>query len=111
MDNVRFSLIDRQPSVIAGQSIDLNYQDNLELVSPVISDTSTTAIYNFDKNVTETEFLSNLLSRSSHLFNFDVNVIDSFDIISNNTIAMTLIESLIGRIKPAHTAANIRFLE
>jgi hypothetical protein len=111
MDNVRFSLRDRQPSVVAGQSLDLNYQSNLEAASPVIEDTLTTAIYDFDKNVVETEFLSNLLSRSTHLSSFDVNVVDSFDVIMNNAIAMTLIESLIGRIKPAHTRAYVNFVE
>ena len=111
MDNLRFSFTDRQPPIVAGQSLDLNYQSNLEMASPVIEDILTTALYDFDKNEVETEHLSNLLSRSTHLFNFDVDVIDSLDVIMNNDMASALIESLINRIKPAHARAYIRFLE
>jgi hypothetical protein len=111
MDNIRFSLADRQPSVVAGQSLDLNYQSNLEVASPVTDDAITTAIYDFDKNITETQFLSNLLSRSTHLSSFDVDVSDSFDVIMNNAIAAALIESLIGRIKPAHARAYVNFIK
>jgi hypothetical protein len=111
MDNLRLSFQDRQPSVVAGQSLDLNYQSDLESASPVVEDTITTIVLDFDKNVEETEYLSNLLSRSTHLFNFDVNVFDSFDIISNNDTAKSLIKNIINRIKPAHTGASVNFLE
>lgn len=111
MDNIRFSFTDRQTPVVAGKSLDLNYQSNLEMASPVIEDPLTTAVFDFDKNAVETEYLSNLLSRSTYLFNFDVNVIDSLDVIMNSDMASALIESLINRIKPAHTRAYVSFLE
>lgn len=111
LDNLRFSLQDRAPSVVAGQSLDLNYQENREAALPVIEDTLTTAIYDFDKVTEKTEALSNLLSRSTHLFNFDVNVIDSFDRVIGNSQAVSLIRNLINRIKPAHTRSSIKFTE
>jgi len=110
MDNLRFSLRDRQPPVVAGNSLDINYQSDLEAASPVIEDVLTTAIFDFDKNVTETEFLSNLLSRSTHLFNFNIDVIDSFDVISNDEFIKSLIRNLINRVKPAHTGSHVNFL-
>lgn len=111
MDNLRFSTIAREPATVAGVAVDLNYIANLEAALPVIEDDFTSAIYDFDKEIVETEFLANLLRRTTPLFTFDVDVIDSFRKIDGNERARDLIESLINRIKPAHSSAFVRFLE
>ncbi len=110
IDNLRFSYIERPVTMVAGVSVDLDYQANTDVASPVIEDVYTTALFNFDKSPTETEQLSNLLSSSTHLFNFDVNVIDSFDRVIGNDRAESLIRNLLNRIKPAHTGVHVEFV-
>lgn len=110
MDNLRFSNIVRQPATVAGTPIDLNFNANREAVLPVIEDGPTTAIYDFDREIQETKYLSNLYREETPLFNFELEVVDSFNRITDNQRAQDLISSLIGRIKPAHTGAFVSFV-
>jgi hypothetical protein len=111
IDNLRFSNIVRAPAVVAGVSVDLNFSANLEAASPVIEDNYTTKLFNYDRDAEETLFLSNLLSETTPLFLFDVEVVDAFRKIKGNDRARKLISDIIGRIKPAHTQAYVTFTE
>lgn len=111
MDNVRFSNIVRTPATVSGSAIDLNYSLNLSAILPVVEDANTTALYDFNKEIAETEFLSNLLAEATPLFLFDVDIVDSFGRITDNQRAQDLLQSIIERLKPAHTNSFIRFLE
>lgn len=111
MDNLRFSNIIREPAIVSGVGVDLNYNVNLQAVLPVVEDNLTTALYNFDREVEETEFLSNLLSKFTPLYLFDVEVDDSFRRLETNDIAKDLLRQIIDRMKPAHANVFVKFLQ
>jgi len=109
MDNFRVSDIQREPSIIGLTAADLNYNSNLGSVVPVVSDNYTTLLLDFDRNAEETEFLSNLLSKHTPLFNFDVNIDDSFGRMTDSR-SKELMTNVIGRMKPAHTDVLVNFI-
>lgn len=111
IDNLRFSNSVRAPAVVAGSPIDINYSANLESVFPVIEDSMTTALYNFDMSLVETEFLANLLSENTPLFLFDVIIDDSFRRVVDNEDAKQLLIKIINRMKPSHSNLFIKFLQ
>lgn len=111
IDNLRFSNDVRHPARVAMTDIDLNYNSNNSAAIPVVEDNITTAIFDFNRQVEQTEFLSNLLSKFSPLFQFDVEVDDSFRRIIDNPLAKSLLEQIIRRMKPAHTNVFVKFLQ
>lgn len=110
IDNLRFSFGVRAPVSIGRVNLDLNYNDNLAAVFPVITDAITSGLYDFDRNPEQTEFLSNLVSRYSSLFKFDVNVDDGFSKV-NDELARKVLTALLERVRPAHTSILTRFLK
>ena len=111
IDNLRFSSVVREPSDVAGVPMDLNYNSNVESVWPVQDDNGTTGIFDYEEEAEQTEFLTNLYDESTPLFAFDVNVIDSFDVIDGDAKTQDLIRAILNRLKPAHTRAGIIFEE
>lgn len=111
IDNLRFSNAIRRPSRVSGVDIDLNYNANRDAVLPVVEDNTTTALFDFNRVVEETEFLSNLLSKFTPLFLFDIEVDDSFRRIIDSPLAKSLLEQIINRMKPAHTNVFVKFLQ
>lgn len=111
MDNLRFSSIAREPSVVANNNVDLNYNSNTSAALPVIEDVSTTALYNFDRTMEETEFLSNLLDENTPLYLFDVLIDDGFRRLAGNDRAKNLLITLIKRMKPSHANVFIKYLQ
>lgn len=109
IDNLRFSNVQREPSLVGTSAVDLNYNSNLDAVFPVIEDNFTTLLLDFDRSVEQTEFLSNLLSKFTPLFTFDVNVDDSFNRISDQR-SRDLMTNVINRMKPAHTNVLVRYI-
>jgi hypothetical protein len=111
MDNLRFSMQPRSPTSIAGTNYDLNYNSNLDAVSPVTQDALTIGLFDFDKINESTEFLSNLLGEYTPLFTVDINVDDGFGKIIDNTRAKELMRTIIERLKPAHTNILTKFVQ
>ena len=113
MDNMRFSEIERLQSIkIVGDStVDVNYQSNTELAEPVLEDIFTKRILNFDKEISDVEFLATIVNSERGIFRFTVGVIDSFDRVIGNTRLEDLLLELINTIKPAHTEAIVNFVE
>ena len=74
----------------------------------LLAQTNTTP-RDFDRNVEPTVFLSNLLSKYTPLFTFDVNVDDSFERV-NDTRSRKLLTNVIERMKPAHTKVYVDFI-
>jgi hypothetical protein len=110
LDNLRFSNTIREPSLVAEQHVDLNFNTNREAVFPVVEDNFTTALLDFDRELEETEWLSNLFSKHTPLFLFDVEVDDSFRRLTDQR-SRDLLESIIGRMKPSHTNLFVKFLQ
>lgn len=110
MDNLRFSNIERPPSLIGLLEVDLNYNANNDSVSPVTSDDHTTTLLDFNKNIEETEFLTNLLSKYTPLFLFDVEVDDAFRRLTDERSRMIL-TNILRRMKQSHTNIFVKYLQ
>jgi hypothetical protein len=102
IDNLRFSNKVRSPAIIGNSAVDLNYNENLQTVLPVIEDNFTTKLLDFDKSAEETNFVSNLLYKTTPLFQIDVEVDDSFGKIKQQRYK-DLLSTVLDRLKPAHT--------
>jgi len=113
IDNIRFSEIQRLASLsVSGDDvIDVNYQANTDLAEPVVEDTFTSRIVNFDKEISAVEFLATVVNSERGIFRFNVDVIDSFNRVIGNERLEKLLTTLINTIKPAHTEAIINFIE
>ena len=108
MDNIRFSRImrdaERDPS---GEYIDTNYSSNIDTVLPVIKDNSTTLLINFEQEDSEDKYAT-IIDPEGGIFNFDIEVLDSFGKINSDDIEDLIVE-LVNRLKPAHTNALVKF--
>jgi len=113
MDNLRFSEVQRLQAikVTTNDTIDINYNANLDLAAPVVEDLDTTKLLNFDQTIEAVEFLATVINTERGIFRFEVEVIDSFDKVIGNTVLENLLIDLINTIKPAHTESVIRFVE
>jgi hypothetical protein len=122
MDNIRFSnalrtitYLGEQDGTMVGQGPgrligkDLLYTSNVNAAQPVIEDALTSLLINFDTDQTENEHLAMVRSASSGIFDFFVEVIDTFEL-ADTDLTRALITSLINRIKPAHTRAFVSFI-
>jgi hypothetical protein len=122
IDNIRFSnvlrtitylgeqngtMVSQGPGRLIGK--DLLYTSNVNAAQPVIEDALTSLLINFNTDQTENEHLATVRSASSGIFDFFVEVIDTFEL-ANTDLTKALIISLINRIKPAHTRAFVSFI-
>ena len=116
IDNIRFSSEPRSiiymgglgPGRLIGK--DLLYSSNINVVQPVISDAITRLLLDFDTDQKEVEYLSIVRNKSRGIFDFYVEVIDTFNLADTDLIK-ELITNLINRLKPAHTRAFVSFIK
>ncbi|KKN72147.1 hypothetical protein LCGC14_0413590 [marine sediment metagenome] len=111
IDNLRLSNRARSPLTVAGQDIDINYSTNLDIVFPVIEDAFTTFLWDFDAIRFKTDDLSILRDEEFGIFNFTLNVIDSFDIVLGNAKIQQVLESLVFALKPAQSKIEINYIQ
>jgi len=111
LDNIRFSEIERLQSVrlTTNGAFDVNFTSNTEFVEPVVEDSNTTGLFDFNKEEGDIEFLATLINAERGIFRFEVEVIDSFDKVIGNAQLEELLKGLIDTIKPAHTESIIKF--
>lgn len=110
-DNIRLSNIARAPLSVGGQSRDINYSSNPNSVLPVVEDLFTTKLLDFNKLVFKAEDMAILRDEAFGLFNFDITVIDSFDIVLSSAKIQQVLESLIYALKPATSKVNIDYVQ
>ncbi|MDX1373634.1 MAG: hypothetical protein R3321_14270 [Nitrososphaeraceae archaeon] len=108
LDNLRISNASRPISVLIG-GFGLG-PDSVSTL-PVIEDNFTTSLDDFDEEEAEQEGGAILIDRETGVFDFTVNVIDSFDKVRNDEECRQLIIDLLNVIKPAHTRVEVIFLE
>ena len=114
MDNIRFSDELRDITYLGGSGPgqligrDLLYTSNINTAQPVVSDALTRLLLDFDTTQAEVENLAVVRNASSGIFDFYVDVIDSFSL-ADTTLIHDLITALINRLKPAHTRAFVSF--
>ena len=110
LDNLRFSRKNRR--VVKDSSddyIDVNYSSNLNTVNPVSNDDATTLILNFENSMQDDDSFATVIDSSRGVFNFDIEVVDDFGRINKEETEDLMIE-LVNRLKPAHTNANVKFV-
>ncbi len=110
IDNLRISNIARTPITVAGQTKDINYSSNLDIVYPVVEDVFTTYLLNFDKTITKADDFALLRDERFGIFNFTLNIIDSFGIVLGSAKVQQILESLISALKPAQSKVEIKYI-
>ena len=101
----------RSPLIVASQAIDVNFSENLDIVFPVIEDAFTTFLLDFDTTRFKTDDLAILRDEEFGIFNFTLNVIDSFDIVLSNAKIKQVLEALVLALKPAQSRVNIQYIK
>lgn len=92
-----------------GESIDVNYNSNINVAFPVTEDLYTTFLLDFNSTLVKNEDFATLYNKNSGIFNFSVNVFDSLDIINNNIKVKEILEVLIKTLKPANSRVFIKY--
>ena len=111
MDNIRFSRESRRfKADVLGTFFDDNYSSNLNAALPVISDDLTTKLINFNKEIKKDINLASITDAKNGIFEFDINIIDSFGKIQSEEVEDLIIE-LAKRLKPAHSNCLVKFEE
>ena len=110
IDNLRISNISRPLFQPFGEPIDVAYSSNLNIVYPVTPDLYTTLLLDFNSLVALNTSYATLVNRMTGLFDFTVNISDSFDILANNSISQSVMVTLLETLKPANSSVYIRYI-
>jgi len=110
LDNFRISTISRPVYAPYGEPLDVNYSTNLNTVFPVTEDLFTTYLMNFDKKMVLNDNFAILKNRKTGLFDFSVNIIDSFGIVNSSIKVQEVLEKLIKVLKPANSRVFIQYI-
>jgi hypothetical protein len=111
IDNLRIRNKKKQPITIFGQQRDNDYTSNLTAALPVVPDVYTTYLSDFETVVQKVEDFTILRNAKTGIFDFDLKIIDSFDVISSNTRVKDLLESMVSKLKPAVSRAFITYVK
>ena len=110
MDNLRISNTARKSTYVAGQPFDINYSSNSDIVYPVVEDAFTTYLLNFDSLIKKETDFALLKSSNFGIYDFTMNVNDSFGIISSSAKIKQIFETLILALKPAQSRVTLNYL-
>ncbi len=111
IDNLRLSNIARKPIIISGQPVDINFNSNTSLVLPVVEDAFTTYLMNFDSLLSKNSDFAISRNEKFGIFDFTLNIIDSFGIVSSSAKVKQVLETLIDALKPAQSRATIKYIK
>jgi len=111
IDNFKMSRIHKEPIVVNGQEFDNDYTSNTSVALPVVEDVYTTYLNNFNTSTTKIEDFAILKNRATGIFDFNMDVIDSFDIINSNARVEEITTALINQLKPAVSRAFIKYVK
>lgn len=109
-DNLKISNVSRSPLICSGVAIDENFQTNIDIVKPVVEDLYTLYLINFDQILGKNDDFSTLRDERFGIFNFIIDVIDSFRIVSDSDKMDQILRELIGALKPAQSKATINIV-
>jgi hypothetical protein len=110
-DNLKISNKAIDPIVIAGQPRDVYFNSNTDFIYPSITDAFTTFLLDFDKSVQKTNDLAVIYDPTYGIFNFDINIIDSFSIVTGDPRVQAVLEALINSLKPAVSTVGIKYVK
>jgi len=109
LDNFRISNISRQIYAPYGEPLDVNYSSNLDIVFPVTADLFTTYLLDFNATTFKNTDFSILKNKNTGLFDFSINILDSFGIVSSSSKVQQVLETLIKILKPANSRVFIQY--
>jgi hypothetical protein len=110
-DNLKISNKAIDPFVISGQPKDVYFDSNVNFMYPSITDAFTTFLFDFDQTIEKTEDFAIIRDAIFGIFNFDIDIIDSFDIVTGDIRVKTVVEALINTLKPAVSKVGIRYIK
>jgi hypothetical protein len=110
-DNFKISNRAIEPLIVAGQPMDVYFNTNVNFIYPSIEDAFTTFLYDFDQFVEKTEDFAVIRDPTYGIFNFDIDIIDSFDIVTGDERVRTVLEALIEALKPAVSKVGINYVK
>jgi hypothetical protein len=110
-DNLKISNKSINPLVVGGQSKDVYYNINKDFIYPSIEDAFTTFLFDFDQLVEKVTDFAILRDPTVGIFNFDLNIIDSFGIVLGDAKVKKVLEAMIAALKPAVSKANITYVK
>lgn len=108
ISNFRISNIDRISVKFLNEKIDINYNNNLNVVEPVVNDLYTTYMLDVKNELLLIDNFAKV--QDSNSFNFSVDAFDSLSYIGNNEKLKSLIVKILDLLKPANSVANVNFL-
>lgn len=111
IDNLKISNISRSPTVVGSQPKDVNFSSNLNVVYPSVEDVYTLYLLNFDSLLTKIDDFTLLKSEKFGIFDFTLDIIDSFGIVSGNAKVKQILETLISTLKPAPSRATLNYID
>lgn len=109
-DNFKISNRAISPLIVSGQPVDIDYNTNMNFVYPAVTDAFTTFLYDFDSAVEKTEDFAVVQDPIYGLFKFDIDIIDSFNIVTGDERVRTVLEALIYALKPAVSKVGIHYI-
>lgn len=108
VDNFRLSNKYRDTFKYLGESLDINYLINESL--PVVQDLYTTYLLDSDIEYNLFEDFSILINKNSGIFEFVINIFDSFNILEDNPYSKTILEKLLNVLKPANSRIFLNYI-
>lgn len=110
-DNLKISDRSINPLLVGGQVKDVYYNSNVNFIYPSVEDSFTTFLFDFDQLVQITDDFAILRDPIFGLFNFDIDVIDSFGIVTEDDKVKKILVAMINALKPATSKVNIKYFK
>jgi hypothetical protein len=108
-DNLKLSNKAISPIVVSGQPMDVYFNTNKEYIYPSIEDAFTTFLFDFDQYIEKTEDVAVIRNPIYGVHNFDLDIIDSFNIVSGDQRVKTVLEAMIKALKPATSKVGLKY--
>lgn len=109
-DNFKISNRAYDPITVSGQPKDVYFNTNVDFIFPSVEDAFTTFLFDFDQFVEKTDDFAIIHDPSFGIFNFDIDILDSFGIVTGDVRVRTVLEALINALKPAVSKVGIHYL-
>ena len=110
IDNFRISNLARPVFAPYGESVDVNWNSNISMAFPVTPDLYTTFLMDFDTLVTKNTDFITLIDKNSGIFDFTINIFDSFGIVKSSAKVQQILETLINVLKPANSRVYLKYI-
>jgi hypothetical protein len=109
LSNLRISNIYKELYKPYGEALDLSYNSNISAAYPVTEDLYTTYLLDLKENSEKTDDFAILKTKEGGMFDFTLNIFDSFGIVSSSKKVKDILETLVKSLKPANSRVKINY--